>query len=173
MLFPDPKKNQYTPSDDGLQNDACLMFIAGTDTTSNGLVQATWQVLSNPTVYATLKDELRICMPNRDGPMVSWTTLENLPYLRGVVKEALRFAYGVPGRIPRIVPSGGATLAGKHVPAGTSVAAAAYVYHTNDNVFADAKAFRPERWLDKNGGQDLESKLLSFSKGPRSCLGVK
>ena len=149
------------------------MFIAGTDTTSNALVQATYHALSNPTIYDTLKRELGAAMPDLDEPILDWTALEKLPYLRGVVKEALRFSYGVPGRVPRVVPSEGAILAGKRVPAGTSVAASSYVYHVSDDVFPEARSFRPERWLDENGGQELESKLLSFSKGPRSCLGVK
>ena len=112
-------------------------------------------------------------MPDHNGPILSSTELETFPCLRGVVKEALRFAYGVPGRIPRIVSSGGATLAEGHVPADTIVAAGSYMYHTDDNVFPGAKAFRPEHWLAENGGQELEKKLLTFSKGPGSCLGVK
>jgi cytochrome P450 len=175
LLSPDPSKGQYTPSDDGLEADACLMFVAGTDTTSNTLVQGTYHVLSDPSIHAALKKELHDAMPNHDSPMLSWQALENLPYLRGVVKESLRFAYGVPGRVPRVVPAGGATLAGRRIPEGTSVAAAAYTYHTLDTLFPDALAFRPERWIDEKGGQDqeLESKLLSFSKGPRGCLGMK
>ena len=174
-LSPDPEKNQYTPSDDGLQNDACLMFIAGTDTTANTLVQATWHVLSNPEVHAKLRKELWTAMPLDGESLLPWTTLETLPYLRGVVKESLRFSYGVPGRIPRMVPPGGTILAGRHVPAGTSVSSASYVYHTDDRLFPDANAFRPERWLGDSDGDchDMDRKLLSFSRGPRGCLGMK
>lgn len=39
MLNPDISRGQYTPSDIGLQGDACLMFVVGTDTTANALVR--------------------------------------------------------------------------------------------------------------------------------------
>lgn len=84
MLNPDPTKGQYTPPDSGLTNDAVLMFVAGTDTTANTLVQATWGVLNNPQVLKTLKSELRSAIPDKN-QMIDWTTLENLPYIRAVI----------------------------------------------------------------------------------------
>lgn len=45
----------------------------------------------------------------------------------------------------------------------------------NDSVFPDAKDYNPERWLPGAAkaadGASLESYLVSFSKGPRMCLG--
>ncbi|KZT26143.1 hypothetical protein NEOLEDRAFT_1091661 [Neolentinus lepideus HHB14362 ss-1] len=37
------------------------------------------------------------------------------------------------------------------------------------NVWDDGSAFRPERWLEPNGW----SNILSFSMGPRLCMGYK
>jgi cytochrome P450 len=173
MLNPDPTKGQYTPPNVGLTNDAVLMFVAGTDTTANTLVNATWALLNNSQIRKTLQAELRSAIPDKN-TMVDWVTLEGLPYLRAVIKESLRFSYGVPGRIPRIVPPSGATFCGQSIPPGTSVAHSAYCYHTDDNMFTDAKAFRPERWLESaERCQELENRLLSFSRGSRSCLGIK
>lgn len=39
---------------------------------------------------------------------------------RAVVKESLRLSYGIPGRIPRVVPPEGATFCGEHIPPGVS-----------------------------------------------------
>ena len=173
MLNPDPSKGQHTPSDAGLTADAVLMFIAGTDTTSNALTHATWGVLSNPQVLKALQVELRTAIPDKS-EMVDWATLESLPYLRGVIKESLRFSYGVPGRIPRVVPPSGATFCGMSIPPGTSVAHSAYCYHTDDKMFTDAKSFQPERWLgNAESFQELDNRLVSFSRGSRSCLGIK
>ncbi|KAI9873944.1 MAG: hypothetical protein M1830_010370 [Pleopsidium flavum] len=119
-LSPDPAKGQYTPSVHELTADAFLMFAAGTDTTANTLSQGTWHVLRNPGILKRLKDELRQAMPKKD-VMFDWATLENLPYLRAVIKESLRFSYGVPGRLPRIVPPSGATFCGRAIPPGTVV----------------------------------------------------
>ena len=173
MLNPDPAKGQYTPSDIGLTNDATLMFIAGTETTAYALVNATWGVLNNSQIRGTLEAELRTAIPDKN-KMTDWATLENLPYLRAVIKESLRFSYGVPGRIPRIVPPSGATFCGQSIPPGTSVAHSAYCYHTDDKMFTDAKIFQPERWLGSaERYQELDNRMLSFSRGSRSCLGIK
>jgi cytochrome P450 len=43
--------------------------------------------------------------------------------------------------------------------------------HWNEEVFPDHRTFRPERWLEND--KDLDTYLVAFSKGPRSCLGIK
>jgi cytochrome P450 len=173
MLNPDCAKGQYTPPEAGLTDDAVLMFVAGTDTTANALVNVTWGVLNNSQILKTLQTELRLAIPDKN-EITDWAILESLPYLRAVIKESLRFSYGVSGRIPRTVPPSGATFCGQSIPPGTSVAHSAYCYHTDDNMFADAKIFRPERWLESaEKYQELENRMLSFSRGSRSCLGIK
>jgi len=37
-----------------------------------------------------------------------------------VIKEALRLSFGVPGRLPRVVPEPGATFNGYFLPAGVN-----------------------------------------------------
>jgi cytochrome P450 len=88
--------------------------------------------------------------------------------------------------LPRIVPFD-TIIAGIPVPAGvrfdfflltithiqqTVVAMGATFMHNNPNVFIDPKKFDPDRWLQPNT-TELEENLVPFSKGPRSCLGVK
>lgn len=43
--------------------------------------------------------------------------------------------------------------------------------HWNEEIFPNAREFQPERWLDCD--KELDSHLVSFSKGPRSCIGIK
>jgi cytochrome P450 len=47
--------------------------------------------------------------------------------------------------------------------------------HMNPDIFPDPRTFRPERWLEDkiDGSESLDRWLVAFSKGPRSCLGVK
>lgn len=47
--------------------------------------------------------------------------------------------------------------------------------HYDADVFEDPRAFRPERWMDQSTemARVMERFLVPFSKGPRSCLGVK
>ena len=43
--------------------------------------------------------------------------------------------------------------------------------HENEQIFADAHAFRPERWLGA-GGKNLQRYLVPFSRGTRACVGI-
>lgn len=79
---------------------------------------------------------------------------------------------GVPGRIPRVVPSTGAVFCEKVIPPGTIVSHSAYVYHFHDAYFNDPFTFKPERWMEANSS-DLDKYLVSFSRGTRGCLGLK
>ena len=56
------------------------MFLAGTDTTANTLVFATWYTLKNPKIERELVAELRHTIPDKN-TMAKWETLETLPYL--------------------------------------------------------------------------------------------
>ena len=44
--------------------------------------------------------------------------------------------------------------------------------HWNEGIFPDHLAFKPERWMGPKA-EALNEWLVSFSKGPRSCLGIK
>jgi len=89
-----------------------------------------------------------------------------------VIKESLRLSYGAPGRLPRIVPSSGTSIAGRPIPAGTVVSHSNYVYHSDEEVFPNAMDFVPERWLGTST-KDPAHRVLSFSQGSRICLGLK
>jgi cytochrome P450 len=104
-----------------------------------------------------------------------------------VIKESLRMSHGVVSPPPRVVLSE-TVIAGRIVPANVCtrdytfllvltpfqviVSMSATFLHNNPSIFKDPMAFRPERWLAEDA-RGLESFLVPFSKGPRSCLGVK
>ncbi|KAJ8093235.1 hypothetical protein PM082_020721 [Marasmius tenuissimus] len=100
---------------------------------------------------------------------MGFEVLEKLPYLTAVIKESLRLSHGVASPLPRVVGSSGSTIAGVTVPPRAVVSSAAYIVHTNPNIFPDPQEFVPERWLDN---RELDKYLVAFSKGPRICLGI-
>lgn len=74
--------------------------------------------------------------------------------------------------MPRVVPAGGATVAGRFVPAGTVVAPVQYAMNHVAANFPDPSAFRPERFLTpEQFPQDKLDVLQPFSVGPRNCVG--
>ncbi len=45
--------------------------------------------------------------------------------------------------------------------------------HLNPTIFPEPHSFKPDRWLEKSENGSLDNWLVAFSKGPRSCLGIK
>ncbi|KAJ5696827.1 hypothetical protein N7536_007239 [Penicillium majusculum] len=170
VLQPDPKTGLPAPSINDLTAETLAFLIAGEGSPANTLIHGTFHVLSNPQIKSRLQQELSSAIPD-SCQMPTADTLEKLPYLRVVVKESLRFSHGAPGRLPRVVPSSGATLCGQYLPPGTLVSLSHYVYNTDSSVFPDPKTFRPERWLGGDLYQDRH--LVSFSRGSRGCIGIK
>ena len=90
------------------------------------------------------------------------------------MKESLRTSHGVVHPMTRVVPAGGASISGAFVPGGTIVAESNIFVHWNEALFPEPRAFRPERWLERGrDGESLDNWRVPFSKGPRSCIGIK
>ncbi|KAI4943432.1 hypothetical protein J4E91_009341 [Alternaria rosae] len=153
--------------------EAISILVAGSDTTAFTLAIVVQQMTENPAIFVKLRNELRESgiTANED---LGLLRLEQLPYLTACVKEALRYAMPVPGRLPRVVPHAATPLIvdQKIVPAGTVVGMSAYSMHFDESIWGeDARSFNPARWLTEDA-KELEKYLVAFSKGARQCLGI-
>ncbi|KID95998.1 benzoate 4-monooxygenase cytochrome P450, partial [Metarhizium majus ARSEF 297] len=98
-----------------LVSEAVVLLFAGSEATSLTLTLGTFYTLNNRHVLETLQDELCHAIPDeRELPPLH--TLRGLPYLTGIIKEALRFSLGAPGKLPRSTPDEGAFLCGRWIP---------------------------------------------------------
>lgn len=88
-----------------------------------------------------------------------------------VIKETLRMATAIPAGLPRVVPPSGAVISGVDIPGGTVVSQSPLFISFSEETFARPHEFLPERWLQPES-KALESWLVVFSRGPRSCLGI-
>lgn len=154
---------------------------AGTETTGNTLSTLVFHVLSNPTILQKLKAELNDAAHDRNSSgLLEFKILDKLSYLQACIKEALRLAVGVVGRLPRVnpvAPMSYTTPSGKTyiLPPNTSVSMSIRDMHTDDSIFKNPHSFIPERWLDSSPDhlRHMEKAYAPFGRGVRACLGVE
>ncbi|GAW23203.1 hypothetical protein ANO14919_127540 [Xylariales sp. No.14919] len=170
FLRPDPDKGQLELSRDVLIDETFAFCFAGTDTTSYALSMGSYYLMSNPSKLQKMRDELSTVPTNEDG-LLQYKDIRNLPYLSATIKEILRLACPVPGITPRVVPEQGMTVAGHYLPKGTIISLSMRMVHFNDTVYEKPYEFIPERWLGESG-KELDKWFVTFSKGPRMCLGL-
>ncbi|KAI3319985.1 cytochrome P450 [Xylariaceae sp. AK1471] len=170
LLQPNPEKGQLVLGKDILIDEAFAFCFAGTDTTSYALSMGSYYLMSNPSKLAKMREELATVPTNADG-LLPYKEIRNLPYLSATIKEILRLACPVPGITPRVVPEGGMMVAGHYLPKGTIISLSMRMVHFNENVYYEPYKFIPERWLGEEG-KELDKWFVTFSKGPRMCLGL-
>lgn len=164
--------------DEELRAHMATLITAGRDTVSH-MVARTIQVLAErPDVQAELRRELTA------NDRIVFEELQTLPYLDAVVREMLRlhstisFANRTVQR-DTVLPllNAGAVP----VPGGTTIRIGMATSNTAPRIWgADAREFRPQRWLEKDATWDGEyalpgvwSNIMSFMGGPRGCIGYR
>lgn len=167
-----------------LYEEGQAMLFGGTDTVSNTLMLLVYYVLSTPGVEEKLLGELKSKGVWEDldaAEPPSWDALEKLPYLGAVIKEVLRLTPGVAAAQKRVVGEGGFEVRGGkegtgwRIPEGTVIHSSAFLVNTDEELWPEPRRFRPERWLvaSKEERRSMEANLVTFSKGPRMCIGMK
>jgi cytochrome P450 len=171
-------------SGDELRTEALEQIIAGSDTTAGAIRGILLHLMTNPRVYFKLQREVDDPVrcdraPSTGGGLITAAQARQLPYLQAVIREALRVWPPVANIFSRDVPTGGDTVVvdGERVflPGGACIGYSAYAMHHNEKVYGkDAKAFRPERWLESDPAMlavMVRTNDLIFGHGKFQCLG--
>ena len=149
-----------------------VMFLAGSETTASSMGAGAYHLLANPPILRRLQAELDKAWAN--GPP-SWTELEQIPLLKGVVMEALRLDLGVSRRFPRINWQSDTVLNDKTtIPRGYTMSMSHRFLFFNPKIFPDPQKFDPDRWTQSDEETLRLSKYMHpFSKGTRQCLAYR
>lgn len=174
-LFAVQKEKPSEFNDNAVTSMASSNIFAGSDTTAISTRAIIYYLLKNPAAKQRLISEIDSL--NQSGKFADSVTLGQanaMPYLQAVMYEALRMHPAVGLTLPRVVPTGGAEIAGHYFPAGVVIGACPWVLHRNREVFGqDADVFRPERWLDEKGqwggeaNGDMQRFFFAFGSGAR------
>ncbi|KAG8160751.1 hypothetical protein KVR01_009015 [Diaporthe batatas] len=156
--------------------DLAILMPAGTETSVTVIRGVLLHILSSPTVYQQLKQDIadgikdgRISRPITNGQAKA------MPYLQAVINEGMRMTPPVINGFAKKVPPGGDTICGKFVPEGTEIHANYVSMLNNPEVFGDdSDLFRPERFLEcdkERRSYMLKTVDLAFGYGRWLCLG--
>ncbi|KAI3512866.1 hypothetical protein L1887_20187 [Cichorium endivia] len=146
------------------------VFAAGTDTTFASLVWSISELLRHPRVMETLQQEVTKIAQGRF--MILETDLENMQYLKAVIKETLRLYPPIPLLIPRETTEH-VKLMGYDIPSGTQTIVNAWAIGRDPTVWDEPNEFRPERFINcSTDYKGLHFELLPFGGGRRGCPGI-
>jgi cytochrome P450 len=100
-----------------LMGEAYAVVTAGSDSTSSSLRAILYYVIKDPEVYAKLLYEIdTFTKEGKISDPITYAESLTMPYFCACVKEALRINSPVGYLLPRHVPKGGKTIAGRFFP---------------------------------------------------------
>jgi cytochrome P450 len=167
-------------NDEALIDHMLTILVAGHETSSLATTWACYLLCKHPEIQTRLRAEIRSNIPPHSKTLdgtnieVSADVLEHMPLLRAVARESLRVIPTVP--LVRRETTNDTVILDYPIPAGSSVVPMAWMLHKATSEWGpDASEFKPERWLqpgqESTGGAKSTFSDLSFSTGPRSCIG--
>ncbi|KAH9990138.1 cytochrome P450 [Xylariaceae sp. FL0662B] len=152
------------------------MAIAGALTIGSPIQSFILAMLHYPDWQKKLQDEIdTVC----EGKCPEWDDRENLPLLRAVVKEVIRWRPPVPTGIPHAIEKDD-VYNGYFIPAGATIHALEWGITRDEATYPDANTFNPARWLEPQYPTykeplTLHPNLHGFSQfgfGRRTCQGI-
>ncbi|XP_045817441.1 cytochrome P450 71D8-like [Trifolium pratense] len=145
-------------------------FAAGTDTTTSTIVWAISELIKNPSVMKKAQAEIREACKGKE--IISESDIQELPYLKLVLKETLRLHPPTPLLLPResieLI-----NIDGYDIPKKTEVMINVWAMARDPNYWTDAEMFIPERFEGSSidyKGNNFE--YLPFGAGRRICPGL-
>jgi len=174
-------KKAYDISDDHAAYAIGTLFEAGAGTTGAAMMSFMLAVTLHPEEYKKLQAEVDAVVGSQRLP--SFTDMPNLPRVRAVAKETLRWrpvtAGGLPHQLTKDdvykMPDGRSL----YLEAGANVHPVQWSIHREPKRYPDPDAFRPERWLDSTWPTYREpltqhpnlQNFSAFGFGRRICPG--
>ncbi|TDZ33843.1 Multifunctional cytochrome P450 monooxygenase [Colletotrichum spinosum] len=160
----DEVKHDFT--EDDIKKTALVMYGGGADTTASAIHSFILAMILYPDVQKRAQAEVDSVI-GRDR-LPDFKDRESLPYVNGVVKEALRWLHvaplGVAHRTDETISYGG-----YHIPKGAYLLPSIWWFLHDPATYADPDAFDPDRYLAPRNEPDPTDE--AFGYGRRICPG--
>jgi cytochrome P450 len=158
MLLAARHEDGSSMSPEELRDELMTALVAGHETTASELAWGFERLSREPAVLARLYEEI-------DGDAEE-------SYLTATVQEILRHRPVLPHAEPRLVKQP-VEIGGFTYQPGTMLAAFAHLVHHDPAIYPEPQAFRPERFIESEGGKAPGTYTwIPFGGGRRRCLGA-
>ncbi|KAI0293120.1 cytochrome P450 [Russula brevipes] len=151
------------------------LFTAGAETTGTTLSWWILAMITNPDIQLRAQDELDAIVGRSRTP--TFADAPSLPYIQALVKEALRWRPATPLGVPHATTEDD-WYEGMFIPKGTICISNVWHCHRDPASYGDdAESFKPERFLDGNGGltpgpvETRDEGHATYGFGRRICVG--
>ncbi|XP_072016432.1 methyl farnesoate epoxidase-like [Amphiura filiformis] len=153
---------------DNMAGQMLLLFLGGTDPTSNTLRWGSQYLVRYPKVQDRIHREIdtvvgRNRLPKLDDKL-------NLPYTQAVIEELHRIISLFPLAAFHVAGDT-TTFRGYTIPKNSVVISNLYAVMHSPEIWGDPEEFRPERFLDDKGNCRGTDEVIPFGIGRRMCLG--
>ncbi|KAF4378667.1 hypothetical protein F8388_006118 [Cannabis sativa] len=148
------------------------IFLAGVDTAALTVTWAMAELAKNPRVMKKVQDEIRSYCSKKTQVKITESDINQLDYLKMVVKETLRLHPAAPLLLPRECISQ-FKVGGYQVYPKTLIQVNVWAIGRDPNYWHNPEEFFPERFVDNPidfKGQQFE--YLPFGGGRRGCPGI-
>ncbi|XP_075090361.1 premnaspirodiene oxygenase-like [Nicotiana tabacum] len=162
---------QIPITDDNIKSILIDMFSAGSETSSTTIIWALAEMMKKPSVLAKAQAEVRQALK---GKKISFQeiNIDELKYLKLVIKETLRMHPPIPLLVPRECMED-TKIDGYNIPFKTRVIVNAWAIGRDPQSWDDPESFTPERF--ENNSIDFlgnHHQFIPFGAGRRICPGM-
>ncbi|CAN9499486.1 unnamed protein product [Ophioblennius macclurei] len=164
----DKRGDDSSFSEEQLLTLAMDLLGAGTDTTSNTLLNAFLRLLANPQMQERCQQEIDRVLEGKE--LVCFEDRHNMPYVQAVLHEAQRISNTVPLSVFHNTTKD-TELMGYSIPKDTMVIENLTSVLNEEGQWKFPHEFNPENFLNDQGEFYKPEAFMPFSSGPRVCLG--
>ncbi|XP_014504285.1 premnaspirodiene oxygenase-like [Vigna radiata var. radiata] len=161
---------EYPLTIDNIKAVMLTLFAPGTDTSSAIIEWAMSEMLENPKVMNKAREEVRRVFGSKG--YMNEESLEELKYLKAVIKETLRLHPPISLLLPRECRET-CEVKGYTIPAGTRVIVNAWAIARDPDYWNDPEKFYPERFMNSEiDYKGSHHEFMPFGAGRRMCPGM-
>lgn len=141
------------------------------ESTAITLAWAMFKLAQHQDVQDKLRAEIRESLPHMSSEVPTLDEINGMKYLRCFLMEVFRLYPAFPSMMREAARP--ATVGDLQIPKGKHIMVSPYAVNRDPELWGnDADEFRVERWEESyNGGAKTSQAFLTFSSGPRICIG--